>query len=324
MKKLVGFMFAIIMLFTACGQNSPAEGVSDSGENRESLSRQEQYDLGVRYLSEGNYQEAIIAFSAAIEIDSGQAPVYVGRARAYVLSGETEENLTAARDDFETAIELDETLTEAWLGLADVYIRRGDKDRALKILQRGLKKTGGDRSVEEKIDELAPDPTELALEQYRIIAGQADTYFEYADYYAEATISYRYALVQLQPGDAVPTLLIEQNVMDDFFGYFGYVRVFQYDPERGSMYQPSDILTEGVAGIGGYRGGLSMMGDGNGIESFEMSSGTGETYITRVTLEEGSLIRTQVWTGRMDLIPDEISSVPIDWQDISDGELGKR
>ena len=30
---------------------------------------QEQYDLGVRYLSEGNYEEAVIAFTAAIEID---------------------------------------------------------------------------------------------------------------------------------------------------------------------------------------------------------------------------------------------------------------
>lgn len=30
---------------------------------------QEQYDRGVRYLSKGNYEEAIIAFTAAIEID---------------------------------------------------------------------------------------------------------------------------------------------------------------------------------------------------------------------------------------------------------------
>ena len=163
-----------------------------------------------------------------------------------------------------------------------------------------------------------PDPIELALEQYRIIVGQADTYFSYEDYYDEAAISYQYALVRMQPDDAVPTLLVEQNVEHDFFGYFGYVRVFQYDPGSGILYQPSDILSEGVAGAGGYRGSLSMMGDGNGIESLEMSSGTGETYITRVTLEGGSLIWTTVWTGRFDLIPDEISSVLIDWHDISD------
>lgn len=38
---------------------------------------QEQYDLGVRYLSEGNYEEAIIAFTAAIEIDPKRAETYI-------------------------------------------------------------------------------------------------------------------------------------------------------------------------------------------------------------------------------------------------------
>ena len=169
------------------------------------------------------------------------------------------------------------------------------------------------------IDVMNPaDPVADALEQYRIIAGQADTYFEYMDYYSEASISYLYALVRMQPGDTVPTLLIEQNVEHNFYGYFGYVRVFQYDPESGSVRQPPDVLMEGVAGAGGYRGSLSMMGDGNGIEAMEWSSGSGETYISRVTLEGNSLLWTTVWTGRIDLIPDEISSTAIDWCDISD------
>ena len=34
---------------------------------------QEQYDRGVRYLEDGNYEEAIIAFTAAIEIDPKRA-----------------------------------------------------------------------------------------------------------------------------------------------------------------------------------------------------------------------------------------------------------
>ena len=51
---------------------------------------QEQYDLGVRYLSEGNYQEAIIAFTAAIEIDPKQENAYIGLADAYIGAGDTE------------------------------------------------------------------------------------------------------------------------------------------------------------------------------------------------------------------------------------------
>lgn len=52
---------------------------------------QEQYDLGVRYLSEGNYEEAIIAFEAAIEIDPKRADAYFGAADAYIGLGDYEE-----------------------------------------------------------------------------------------------------------------------------------------------------------------------------------------------------------------------------------------
>ena len=74
---------------------------------------QEQYDLGVRYLSEGNYEEAVIAFTAAIEIDAKRAEAYVGRGSAYIGCGETAENLAAALADYEMAVSLgDKTLDE--------------------------------------------------------------------------------------------------------------------------------------------------------------------------------------------------------------------
>ena len=53
------------------------------------VSWQEQYDLGVRYLSECNYEEAIIAFSAAIEIDSRQAVVYEPVSYTHLRAHET-------------------------------------------------------------------------------------------------------------------------------------------------------------------------------------------------------------------------------------------
>ena len=49
---------------------------------------QEQYDLGMRFLSEGNYEEAIVAFTAAIEIDPKQAEAYVDAAKAYIDAGD--------------------------------------------------------------------------------------------------------------------------------------------------------------------------------------------------------------------------------------------
>lgn len=45
---------------------------------------QEQYDLGAKYLSDGNYQEAILSFSEAIDIDPTLPDAYIGRADAYI------------------------------------------------------------------------------------------------------------------------------------------------------------------------------------------------------------------------------------------------
>lgn len=75
MKKCLSItMVWIAVLLTACGQSAEAQW-------------QEQYDLGVRYLSDGNYEEAIIAFTAAIEIDPKQPGSYLKAAEAYIELG---------------------------------------------------------------------------------------------------------------------------------------------------------------------------------------------------------------------------------------------
>ena len=134
------FLAAVLMLgLTACGRSAE-------------VNWQEQYDLGVRYLSEGNYEEAIIAFTAAIEIDPNRAEAYVGRGDAYIGSGEIEDNLAAAQADYAAAIELDDTNVQAYLGLADVYIRRGEFEKAREVLETGLEMTG-DQSISDKLAE---------------------------------------------------------------------------------------------------------------------------------------------------------------------------
>jgi len=78
---------------------------------------QEQYDLGVRYLSEGNYEEAIIAFLAAIEIDSKQPNAYLKAAEAYEAMGNAEDarvilelGLQATEDErFSALLTIEET-----------------------------------------------------------------------------------------------------------------------------------------------------------------------------------------------------------------------
>lgn len=147
MKKITSFFFALLLLFQlgACGQNTPTW--------------EEQYDLGVRYLSEDNYEEAIIAFTAAIEIDSKRAEAYVGRGDAYIGSGETEDNLTAALMDYEAAIALDDRQGEVYLKMAKIFVLQGDTDAAVAILEQGYQKTGAE-ALQEKIKDIQADAVE--------------------------------------------------------------------------------------------------------------------------------------------------------------------
>ena len=91
----------------ACGQKSQTAP--------EVPTWQEQYDLGIRYLSEGKYEEAILVFTAAIEIDPKR--------------------------------------TEAYTGLADVYIAQGDIAAAIDILRQGAQMTS-DAALFDRADQL--------------------------------------------------------------------------------------------------------------------------------------------------------------------------
>jgi len=71
MKRFIILFLIAILMFTIIGCSSKNEW-------------QEHYDLGVRYLNEGNYNEAIIAFSAAIEIEPNNVSLYENRINAYL------------------------------------------------------------------------------------------------------------------------------------------------------------------------------------------------------------------------------------------------
>ena len=156
MRRMIAAVLALMLALSlcACGKKATGEGTESPGAGQEPLTWQEQYDLGVRYLSEGDYEQAIIAFTAAIEIDPKRAEAYLGRADAYIGSGETEENLAAALADYEAVLALDESCADAWLGLADVYIRQGDYDKAMEILREALDKVGENPDIESKLAEL--------------------------------------------------------------------------------------------------------------------------------------------------------------------------
>lgn len=170
--------------------------------------------------------------------------------------------------------------------------------------------------VPEPEPEPEPDPVALALEQYRAVAGQADTYnYESTD---ASTGAYRYALVQMAPEDPVPALLLEQ---DTTFG-ISSVLLFRYDVDSGAVLQAAGTMMEGVASAGGYRGGLSAAGDGYGLLSTEFSSGNGMGSTSRVTLDGDTLRSETIWEGNVfddtDGTVEAIGFVDLDWHDVTD------
>ena len=92
MKKLFSFLLLIILisslLFTAGCSCSGTSDPDQPGQNNSSMSWQDNYDLGIRLLAEGNYEEAILAFQAAIQIDPKRAENYIYLADAYIGAGD--------------------------------------------------------------------------------------------------------------------------------------------------------------------------------------------------------------------------------------------
>ena len=92
-----------ILLLAACGKNAQT-------------SWQKQYDLGMQYLEEGDYEQAIVAFTAAIEIDPKQVDSYIN--------------------------------------LANIYVEQEDYENAVSVLQKGLEDCDETEKLNEKLAEV--------------------------------------------------------------------------------------------------------------------------------------------------------------------------
>lgn len=166
--------------------------------------------------------------------------------------------------------------------------------------------------------EAPQDSMDEALDQYRIILANAANY-DFGEY-AYPNGDYLYALEYMHTGDPVPTLLLCQ-LGDD---YIDHVRVFYYDVDSKTILAPEEVITTGVAQTGGFRGGLSMMGDGNGLQISEVGGMRGDIYISRAIRSENNLEITQEWSGFLDdNNPYGDNAREITWYELSD-ETGFR
>ena len=118
--RITAVFMSILFLLAGC-QKSAAEQLK------------EQLELGQNYLLEMNYEEAVVAFSKAIELDpksleayEGLTNVYIAQGQydeAYVVFSQAEENITEENviEKLRTEIprKITETLLTSWIGTDD-------------------------------------------------------------------------------------------------------------------------------------------------------------------------------------------------------------
>ena len=115
-KPVIGALLATVMLVSGC--ISPA---------------QEQVTKGDNFLKQKQWEDAIIAYTKAIEIDPNNAVAYNQRGLAYMYQVKPVDKML---EDFNKAIELDSRFAMAYYNRGTVYDSKGDYDKAIADFTR--------------------------------------------------------------------------------------------------------------------------------------------------------------------------------------------
>lgn len=303
--KLVRWSLCILafLLLPACS-SVPSEG--DTGEG---MAWQDYYDLGIRYLSEGNYQEAIIAFTAAIDIDPKRPEAYIGRGDTYHTLAKSmgldekarEEGLGHAVDDYEKAIKLDGTNPEIYQKLAEVYIALNDRESALAVLEEGYAETG-DSALKEFLEKMRAEE-ELSQVNLNAYGGTEFTErFEYRDF-SELTLSEQNFI------EAISTAVLSED-LETIQGLLG----FQFDEYNHRAYWTGYTIWSGYK-LHIYTSETETLDDGDNHSSlwFEIRPENGTGYFINIShFEPVASLNKESWS---DSVFTELKSCPCsDWQ----------
>lgn len=150
---------------------------------------------------------------------------------------------------------------------------------------------------------------ERIAKAYKQVLDKADKY-DYQDEGQEAR-EYEYAIVKMD-GEKIPQLLLSKN------SDLRYVKVFSYNEKEEKLIECSEAIVYGAAGVGGFRGDIMSRSDYKGLEYIETSSGTGDTSVENISIENGQLKRETKWEGRYDQMPEDDSTQEIVWSKIND------
>lgn len=225
---------------------------------------QDYLDLGEKYLTEANYEEAIVAFTKAIEIDPKQAAAYEKRAEVYTariqaggvddVSQWTDEIrgfYASGEADYLIAIELEPKTAGNYEKLAELYLLAGETEKAVDILKKGYEETG-DEALDKRRQEIEAsqitstvDPSvyngSMTMEMYMIMP--------YPEYFGKEVNTY----------DGMGRMTSFEWY--DFDGTVSETYYWKYDDEAGKTYEESsEVYYEGIETESGKENGQEVTG----------------------------------------------------------------
>ena len=158
------------------------------------------------------------------------------------------------------------------------------------------------------------DPVKKAMyEQYSEIIDNASSY-DFGDVPLDGQRTYTYALVYMDSANPdIPQLLLKTQLNNN--GFNG-VKIFSFDKDTMKAYEVDTgqhAIMEGVAGVGGFRGVLTVDSDKNGLIAVSWLSGTGIADGYRYTLSGQDAISTKEWEGTITDVPDNMRGEEITW-----------
>ncbi|GAB5491949.1 MAG: hypothetical protein Phog2KO_21640 [Phototrophicaceae bacterium] len=148
--------------------------------------------LGNAYYQQGNYNQAIIVYSCALETDATYAPALVARGFSYAILG----NQANALEDYNQAIVLDANLISAYLNRGILYTQQG---------RFGLALTDFDLVIS-----LEPDNAQAYNNRGVVYGAEGDYELAIADFEMAISLDETYAMPYASLGVVYSALAVEQ------------------------------------------------------------------------------------------------------------------
>lgn len=199
------FISLILLVTAGAAAAVIAVSVSHSGNDL-----QTKLDLGKKYVSELDYENAIIAYEEALEIDPYCLDAYLGLSDAYMALGQPDK----AAEVLQQAKNMLPESVEVYAGLARLYASQNQIDLAVSVLEEGIAVTDSDQ-LREMLREYRPEPSADSGAENVSVAEpeereEEDTEEEDTEEEDEPSIA-----IGLQPDTreqtAAPVLVIDQN-----------------------------------------------------------------------------------------------------------------